>query len=338
MLKETFSPNSITNSQEPLVSVIVPIYNVEDYLLNALESIKNQTYNKLEVILVDDGSTDNSSDLCDHYANSLDTWYVIHKKNGGLSDARNVGIERASGAYLYFLDSDDLIHPCAIEYLVKVALYYNADLVEHGYTKMYPEDYPTKWVINDNFSVNVFSGIDGLKNILYNKDGSISSCNKLYSVKLFRSIRFPKGKLHEDDFTTPLLAAQSQTYIKCHISLYIYTQRQKSIIRSSYSPKKWLDAMEARKSVLDKLNGQFDEELDELLCYLYATTCSRLHYVYRHDLTNKEKKFLKDESKTYFRKLGIPHHLPFSRTVTSFAQRICPWLFWRFCERFIWFK
>ena len=142
MIKQTISLIDIANDKgtKPLVSVIVPVYNVASCINRCLRSLSSQTYKNTEIILVDDGSTDKSGLICDKFATNHNNIKVIHKPNGGLSDARNCGIDNATGEYLYFFDSDDVIHPNTIEILISLAQRYNADIVEHGYKKLYEED------------------------------------------------------------------------------------------------------------------------------------------------------------------------------------------------------
>jgi glycosyltransferase involved in cell wall biosynthesis len=218
-----------------MVSIIVPVYNVEKYLKRCVESLICQTYKNVEIILVDDGSTDNSSSICDFYAQMDARIKVIHKSNGGLSDARNAGIEVAKGEYLSFVDSDDYVSPDFIMLLLKACEEYNADIAQcrcisvdgdEGYTP-FRESYP----------VSCLSGFDMIKRI-YTDNGveTIVIWSKLYRRHLYDNIRFPKGKLHEDEFTDYKLFDKSNVVCLVDAELYFYRNNPNSIVRSKYKP------------------------------------------------------------------------------------------------------
>ena len=180
-----------------MVSVIIPVYNVEKYLCECIESVINQTYKELEIILVDDGSTDDSGRICDKYK-QLDTRIkVIHKKNGGLSSARNAGIEIATGSLYTFIDSDDFIALNMIESLLYALNKTNADISVCSMTSV-------ENLINNSFStkVNLYTKEETLKFILSETRIPTSACGKLYKKELFKTIRFPDGKIYEDLGTT----------------------------------------------------------------------------------------------------------------------------------------
>ncbi|MDE6707462.1 MAG: glycosyltransferase family 2 protein [Oscillospiraceae bacterium] len=181
----------------PLVSLIIPVYNVEAYIEDCLESVLLSTYNNIEIILVDDGSTDNSGNICDQYKDKDSRIKVIHKNNGGLSDARNVGLQYALGEYISYVDSDDVVAPKYIEHMVELALKYQADIVQVSYTK--EKDELTMNPCNSN--VKVFTKAKAMKNLLMMKDIKEASCVKLYKKELANHIHFPVGRLYEDVLT-----------------------------------------------------------------------------------------------------------------------------------------
>lgn len=181
-----------------LISVIVPVYNVEQYLEKCVDSIKNQSYPHLEILLIDDGATDSSGQLCDTLAETDSRIKVFHKVNGGLSDARNYGMQKASGAFILFLDSDDYIHPHMIESLYEQMIKEDADVSVCNIMNVYetgespqcenPELY---FVMNtDEF----------LKEYLIGKLVPGSICNKLIRKEIANQLRFPIGKIYEDAF------------------------------------------------------------------------------------------------------------------------------------------
>lgn len=226
----------------PVVSVIVPIYNVEEYLERCVDSILNQTFTDFELILVDDGSTDNSGQICDEYAESDERVKVIHKENGGLSDARNAGIDVSTGQYMMFVDSDDYIDPKMIEILYERILKDGSDIAVCNLLSVdengnFMKDKNKTMAISED---SVYSGEQFLYVVA---SGYVTACTKLYKSEIFDSIRFPKGKLNEDVFVS------YQTVERCKLvscvakALYFYRKRNTSIMNSSYSIRR-LDAVE----------------------------------------------------------------------------------------------
>ena len=179
----------------PLVSIIVPVYNVEKYLKKCVQSIINQTYKNLEIILVDDGSSDNSGKICDEFAQKDNRIKVIHKTNGGLSDARNAGLDVMSGEWVSFVDSDDFIDKFHIENLYLQALRNHSDICVCGF-KIVNEDYQTIRNIKVKFSDSL-SGNLAFKYSLNSKIDP-SFCNKIFKSSLFKNTRFVKGICYED--------------------------------------------------------------------------------------------------------------------------------------------
>lgn len=232
------------------ISVIVPVYNVEKFLPFCLESIINQTYEDLEIILIDDGSTDTSLSICNEYSKKDKRIKVIHQENHGLSHARNVGIENSSCDFLSFIDADDIIAPYFYEYLMNVMQKNNADLVQCSVVKIAQDDvesYRFSDVINKNFH-----SFDSVTALHYLHDENLQTCmesivtwNKLYKASLFDNIRFPVGKIHEDEFTTYKLLCKCNNVIHCDAILYGYVQRKSSIMNQSFNLTRLSCALEA---------------------------------------------------------------------------------------------
>ena len=181
-----------------LISIIVPVYKVEKYLEKCVKSILKQTYTNLEVILVDDGSPDICGQLCDELAKTDDRIKVFHKENGGLSDARNYGVERANGEYIGFVDSDDYIHECMYEELYKAIKRSGTSIVECGVTRVYKNTLRSHYEGEDYFLVLDREGY--LKEYLENKRLYGSAWCKLIHKDLAKKIKFPTGKIYEDAF------------------------------------------------------------------------------------------------------------------------------------------
>lgn len=234
-------------NQEILVSVIVPIYNIKMYIDKCLMSIMNQTYKNLEIILVDDGSTDGCYELCDSYVNKDKRIKVIHKKNGGLSEARNVGIENSKGEYLCFIDGDDYISEHYVEFMLREALINYSDIVQCSYARVYDsgkvENYISHYMKIYGNKVEETIIRKGI-----NPEGYVIACNKLYKRRLFKDVRYPVGRIHEDLATTYKLIYSSNNIVVMQEILYFYVQRSNSIMntRSEKSLLHWAMALKEK--------------------------------------------------------------------------------------------
>lgn len=242
---------------EQCVSVIVPIYMVEPYLKRAVDSIRNQTYQNLEIILVDDGSKDQCGRICDDYAKADNRIVVIHKENGGLSDARNAGLDVAHGEYIMFVDSDDYIAPDCVETLLKCLTEHDADVSMCSYAVTDSTEYDESiWLKSDGHEYDGSVEICDRRKLLSNlydanhKDATyfIVSWNKIYKASLWDGIRFPKGKIHEDEATTYKIYDRAQKGIYLHKPLYGYFSTPDSITRAKFNIKRlqWMDALDDR--------------------------------------------------------------------------------------------
>lgn len=228
---------------DELISVIVPIYHVEEYLEKCIDSILAQTYQNIEIILIDDGSDDSCPQICDEYQKKDSRIRVVHKKNGGLSDARNAGIDIACGKYYAFVDGDDIISPNYISFLYRAIVENDADISQCQFVE-YGDILPTF----DFEYINpvMFSKLDMLRNLEQSNIRTTTTVawSKLYKAVLFEGIRFPFGKLHEDEFTTYRILMRCETIAFLNIPLYGYFNNAKGIIHSKISSKR-LDAIEA---------------------------------------------------------------------------------------------
>lgn len=232
---------------DALISVIVPVYKVEKELPRCVDSILRQTYPHLQIILVDDGSPDGCGAICDAYAAAHENVQVIHKENGGLSDARNAGIEHADGDYLMFVDSDDYIEPDMAEKLYRALQSADADMSICNFRYdcsdlADSEGYKDLFVIPDA----VLSGREiAVRRAAENDTGYwVIACNKLYSKRLFDNVRFPVGKQHEDEFVFHHVLLQCERVACVHDALYHYVIRDGSIMRATYSVRR-LDGVQA---------------------------------------------------------------------------------------------
>ena len=205
------------------ISIIVPIYNVEPYIHKCVDSILNQTYKNIEVILVDDGSPDNCGKICDEYAEKDDRVVVIHKENGGLSDARNAGLDKATGECIGFVDSDDYIAPNMYEKLYAALKENEAEIAYCNVVRCLNENY----YYNTLQQSKVMTGPE----YLFGKHAAFwtIAVNKLYKRSLFINVRYPKGKLHEDEFVIHEIMFSCNKVIYIQDNLYYYIHRDSSI-------------------------------------------------------------------------------------------------------------
>ena len=214
-----------------LISVIVPIYNIEQYLPACIESIRSQSYYNIEIILVDDGSKDGSLEVCKKFESIDDRIRVIHKSNGGLSTARNVGIESSRGCYLAFVDGDDYIHPDMLRTLYDNLKNYASEISCCSFRKVYHNGGKIELaddLIQDN--VNYYTGDDKFIELYKNNINMVIAGNKIYDKKLFRSIRYPEGRLHEDEYIIHELLFECNRIVFTSRQMYFYVQRSGSIM------------------------------------------------------------------------------------------------------------
>lgn len=263
----------------PKISIIVPIYKVEKYLSRCIDSILNQTFTDFECILVDDGSPDRCGEICDEYAKKDKRIKVIHKVNGGLSDARNAGIDIADGEYIAFVDSDDWIHPQMYEILYNGIMQNGVTISVCEYKEVHVKESFKKI---DNFEFNIHEGMTFLTT---NNVAAVIAVNKLYHKSLFKDIRYPVGKLHEDEFTTYKLLYAAGDIAYCDEQLYFYFINENGITKSEYTLKR-LDAIEATEELYAFIKKRKFVEL-------YSWFIGRLLNVYYfHYLqTGKSKEF-----------------------------------------------
>ena len=225
-----------------LISVIVPVYNVEAYLDRCVSSIVNQSHKNLEIILVDDGSPDGCPALCDEWAARDERIHVLHKENGGLSDARNAGMGAAHGELISFIDGDDWIEPRFFEILQHELEAQNADVAAVQYRLCWEGDARERQ--NAYEHVTVYDRQTAMRLLIQNQIKQVV-CNKLYRSAQIRDIPFEKGKVHEDEFWTYQVIGRIERFAAIDYIGYDYFQRAGSIMGAAYSPKR-LDAVEAK--------------------------------------------------------------------------------------------
>ncbi len=255
-----------------LVSVIVPVYMVQDYLDTCVTSIINQSYKNIEIILVDDGSKDQSGQICDKYANLYEKVKVIHKENGGLSDARNVGIQEANGEYIVFIDSDDYIHPQMIEKLLQPIAEGSADMsvCDYIYVK---DDQLVKHTDENNADIAYLCSFEDRTEYFYDDNNHITFdivVNKMYPRSFFEDILFPKGKIHEDEFTTYKLLEKANKIAYVKQPLYYYCYRENSIMGQKFK--------ESNLVIFDAFSERIEGYI-KMANYLWAAKVLRMYRI-----------------------------------------------------------
>ena len=215
--------------EKDLISVIIPVYKVEKYLEKCIESVLKQTYTNLQIILVDDGSPDNCGKICDEYAKKDSRIEVIHKANGGLSDARNVGISKAKGRYIGFVDSDDYIKENMYEILLNLIKKYDADV---SICNLYDVIDGNEYIRNKENGIREYSRLDILKEVLLDKNIQSYAWNKLYKKELFDEIKYPIGKKYEDIGTTFYVFEKCNKIVVTSEPEYYYLKRADSLVNN----------------------------------------------------------------------------------------------------------
>lgn len=235
--------------ENELISVIVPIYNVEKYLEKCVNSILKQTYVNLEIILVDDGSPDKCPEICDMLEKRDDRIKVVHQQNGGLSKARNAGIDMAKGAYLVFVDSDDTVEYELIEKLYKCLKKYDCKMAACGRKYIF-EDGKIICRVSEGIDT-VYEFEDAIKEMNTYRLFDMSAWAKIYAKELFSTIRFPEGKLSEDYFVMYKLIDLAHRVGYISAPLYNYLQRTSSISRNKKINHDFIEAAEMQMNYLD---------------------------------------------------------------------------------------
>lgn len=279
------------------VSVVVPIYNVEKYLNRCLQSIINQSYKNIEIILVNDGSTDNSLQIAEEEEKNDSRIKIITQKNQGLSMARNTGIQHATGEYICFVDSDDFVHKDYVKCLIENLEENDSDISVCDY--LYINEKDETWS-KKNKGEKIFSNLEAINDLLVgNQETEVMAWNKLYKLSLFKenNIFFPKGKLHEDNFTTYKLYYYAKKISLIPDKLYFYLQRTDSIMGKKFNIKRLdvLQAVEETKSFFKKENINLEPEIE---CYELNTRIGLLNNMVRDRFYGEAREQLIKEIKT----------------------------------------
>ena len=244
--------------KQPLVSIIVPVYNVEKYVAKCLDSLLQQTYRDIEIIVVDDGTKDRSGEICDEIAKNDKRVKVFHKKNGGLSSARNYGIRKAKGDYICLVDSDDYVRSGFVELMLRAAQEDDADVVVCGYNEQKPEKM-------------VLTGEQAAIRLLIQQDNmEIIAWNKMYKRSLFDRILYPEGHNYEDTLTTYKLLSEADKVAYVAESLYCYVERGGSITNKDDKQEKLTHRELAAKEAMEYFDGRTNLEAAAEIALLTA--------------------------------------------------------------------
>lgn len=290
------------------ISVIVPVYNVSPYLQRCFNSIINQTYSDLEIILVDDGSTDGSGELCDRLAEQDDRVRVFHKPNGGLGSARNVGIQAAKGNYLGFVDSDDWIEPTMYATILKLMQENRAQIgacgirrvTESGDSSFYNENLQER---------HIYTTEEALNELPRNERLSNSMCNKLFQRETIVGLIINEQIAYEDNPFTPQCIGRAKTVIYTAEPFYCYYEREGSISRKDFSIKEF-DRVKADRMRLDYYRDYFPQ-CEDSAAIAYIGSCLKLYFNARKCAEASEQRTaLKEELRAVIK--AYPH-LPFTK-------------------------
>ena len=269
-------------NEQKMISIIVPVYNVENCVYDSVKSIMNQTYKNLEIILVDDGSTDNSGKVCDYLEEIDERITVIHQINKGLATARNTGIKNANGEYIGFVDSDDKIDCKMFERLVNLITKNNADLAICGFKKIYDIKTKNKTNYSENYTILNKKGL--LDEIIINLNNA--AWNKLYKTSIVKKVNFPIGIIHGEDL---LFLIDYTKYCNSAVfiddELYFYFQRQGSITKTGYTIKS-IDEVKVKDILKTKVEKEYPEYIPIANLYCFRSRMNLIRKIY---LSKKEK-------------------------------------------------
>lgn len=319
--------------RKSLISVIIPVYNQEKYLARCINSVIEQTYRDLEIILVNDGSTDGSLSICQSYQKEDNRIVIIDKENGGLSSARNSGLDKAQGSYISFIDSDDFVSRDYIKILYESACKYGADLVQcrmiQGEDSVFPK-------LENRGEERIFEGKEFLRHY-YDKSlpGLGGVCVIfLYKKELFKNIRFPEGKIHEDVAVLYKIAYAACKTVYINQCLYYYYINMNSITKGKFTLKR-LDWVEIHKEKLEFLKNHGEIELHNRALQEYEAVCLKLYYLVKKNLpeNKKEQRYLLNEIRcTYKRMLPVKEVGILVKAACLIAYYL-PYIFGKMCDR-----
>lgn len=283
---------------EEKISVIVPAHNVEKYLETCLDSILNQEYKNLEIILIDNASTDRTGEICDKYAEMDNRVSVVHEQHGGAALARNIGLDMATGKYISFVDSDDYVHPAFFKRLHEALIENGADIAECSYLKVNEVDKERFFEIVNQGRLDSLGHLREYTNkeaVLLVYDANVYEYvyqilvwNKLYKRELWNNIRFPNGFWIEDDYTTYKVLYEANKIVDTREVLYGYVQSNNSMMRKEFKEKRIGDSLAAYDEAFKFFEEHNERRMMGLARRRYLELCIELSYkVLDSDLPNR---------------------------------------------------
>ena len=305
------------------VSIVVPVYNVEPYVERCIKSLCGQEHKNLEIILIDDGSTDNSGNICDSWKEIDTRIKVVHQKNGGLAAARNTGIEIATGDYICFVDSDDEVSPHYVSGMLKVALESEADIVKCQF-QLFESEHCQFDVEAE--TIEVIDGREALRRMCTGLSVSyVTVWNKLYRGNLFSTIRYPEGKIYEDEATVYKVYDLANKVVVTNRKLYGYFQRNGSITKSKIT----VDRVKLQQSIFQERVEYFrkkqDVEMADTFAFPYAMNALAKMFEVRDALKDSEyEKVLWGQYKRAFAQIHGSHYLSTKKKVALYLFRFIP--------------
>lgn len=286
------------------MTIIVPVYNTEKYLKECIESILNQTYKNFELILVDDGSADNSGKICDAYENQDNRIKVIHKQNGGLSSARNKGIDISKTNYLSFIDSDDILPKNYFSVMLDAMISNNADIVTSDMKRFQKADELEQYLefIPNNYCVN---NNNAMKLLVNYSEINFSACSKIFNKKLFKDIQFNEKRIFEDmDIMYRLIASSNKTVIIKNL-FYYYRITPNSILNAKYSPKRLVE-YDIRKEMYNFYCNNYPEYAPNVYAhFMFNSIFMYVRIIKTDDINISKYKYLLEFDKNILKKINM---------------------------------
>lgn len=269
----------IKSGSGELVSVIVAAYNVESYIRKCIDSLLAQTYENIEIIVVDDGSTDLTGKIAEEYHCNTKV-RVFHKENGGLSDARNYGLEKMTGEYVTFVDSDDYVYKEYVEYMMKLIAEEDVQIVVTNPQLYYCDDEIDQ---NFDYSAQCITAEEAVRKMLIRDGLSHTACGKLYQSDIWKELRFPYRKLYEDYYTTFDAFSKAEKVAVGHAKMYYYYQRPGSIMHLTCN-EKTVGIVEATEIVTPRIIKYWPDLREEAIGFQLALCLKCLQSIYANDI------------------------------------------------------
>ena len=308
------------------ISIIVPVYNVKDYLERCVKSILNQSKKNIEVILVDDGSTDGSALLCDNLAKLDERVISLHKENGGISSARNYGLQFSKGEYVCFIDSDDVIAPYFVERLNELMEKNGCDIAVGEFVTF--NDEPPLFELVDE-SIEILEGKQAINKLFGDSYVSATiACNKMYKKSLFNDIKYPEGLINEDEATAYKLYYLANKVVFSNLIVYGYYMRPNSITKSRFSEKNFDFLKIAWERCLffkEKNQERYYHLFLKNYCFDLLIFSKKTKKLLKNSKTSKK---LKQEFKKLSKTLLKSKHISLLKKCFIMAIRVCPSFFY----------